>query len=531
MVPDREHAVTGGGFGARRSVAIGVLLLAAAGSARIPLRAERPATDEPADAFGYTLLDDGDPRCAFEFVEIEGSGDAVWLEASGNAPAADEGGAVVMLVEPFELYGRVLDGLIVSSNGYLSAGSSLADEDGGDFSNDPRLPAVPDNPPAHPARLMVYHDDLTGHLTAGAIYTRHFASCPRPSASLGAEPCTVVQWTDWSDAAGREPFDAQAVLYHRSFSVVYQLRPGAEPLVGGTVGIQDARATSAVQYRPPDAAFSNGAICFFEPRFPPDGAAADLELTKTDKIGVVSRGEQVVYAVAVVNHGPSPVSEALVIDRLPETLTACLWSCEASEGSWCAADGAGDIEDAVRVAAGGWVDYRLSCETRPGLAPVANTASVSILDGTVDSTPQNDSATDVDRLVNLPPECSSATVVTGSSRSDDRRSLPFTVRGVRDPDGDPVSVSIEQVLYAGTTADGAARTAGAGCEPAPSARRRLSPTDGAGAGDRLYHIQFRAEDGRGGVCTAWLLVRSVSPRGSTSTRDGEVASYEACVVP
>ncbi len=389
--------------GTRALLQLAIALLAGELFAEQTLAA-RSARPPDADRFGYLLFDQDAVECGFDFVDIAASGEAVWFSASGAVSAEDDGGAVIVLGEAFEFYGEPVTSLVMSTNGYVAAASTLAAEDGGDFSNDERLPAIPDNVIGTPARLMAYHDDLSGFGTGGAAYSQYFVDCPRPSEARGAEACTVLQWSDWGDSTGGDPFHAQVVLYHSSFEIAFQIRPGATPLSGGTIGIQDARADSASQYRDTGAVLANdAAICLFEPRYPSGGPAADLEISKTDKVEAAAPGEELVYAVAVINHGPSPVAGVTVRDRLPTSLLNCTWTCLSSDGSVCTASGSGDIDDLVDLDPAGWVDYRLTCET--GATVVVNTATVSLPAGVADPVPQNNLATDVDNLPQRPADC------------------------------------------------------------------------------------------------------------------------------
>ena len=381
-----------------------LVLVALALGAALPVAAQSGRPDVPSilDPYGYLVVDQQDPRCAFDFVDISVGGDPVQFSGGGADPE-DEGGALVVLDDAFELYGAAVTSFVVSANGYLAVASSLADEDGGDFSNDARLPAIPDNPPASPARLLPYHDDLTGSPAGGAASSRHFADCPRPSEALGSEACTVVQWSDWSSSPVGEPFALQAILYHQSFQIAFQIRPGPSGLAGGTIGIQNAAARLASQYGGPGLVLAaDTAVCFFDPRHPPGGPVADLMLIKTDKVDEVNAGETLIYAVSVVNRGPSPVSGASVTDLLPAALADCSWTCEASAGSSCTAGGSGDIDDTVDVAPAGWVDYTLVCDAGQSDTRIANTPSVSAPPGVRDPDLDNDSATDVDVIVPRP---------------------------------------------------------------------------------------------------------------------------------
>jgi uncharacterized repeat protein (TIGR01451 family) len=355
----------------------------------------RLAAREDHDPRGYLVLDSSDSRCTFAFVDIAIGGEALAFVGAGSDPD-DDGGAYLALEEPFELYGAAVAGLVVSTNGYLAAASSLGLDDGGDFSNDARLPAIPDNAPAIPARLLAFHAELAG----GSAASAHFAVCPRPSDALPGEGCTIVQWTGFTSPDAIDPFTLQAVLYHHSFEVAFLIRPGADGLRGGTIGIQDGEAVSAAQYAAPDRELATDiAVCLFDPRYPPGGPVADLEMINTDAVDVVDAGQDMVYAVSVINRGPSPVAGARVIDLVPSTLVDCTWTCQASPGSNCTEAGSSSIDDTVAIAPAGWVDYTLSCNAAQSETSIVHTASVSGPAGVTDPDPTNDASTDVDRVV------------------------------------------------------------------------------------------------------------------------------------
>ncbi len=349
------------------------------------------------DAYGYQLFDHGDAECAYQFVDIAGSGTPVTLTASGGDPARDDGGGVVALSQSFELYGEALSSLVMSSNGYLGAASSLADEAGGDFSNDAMLPAIPDQDPSVIARVMAFHDELSGEATGGIARSEHFAVCPRASGTIAGEACTVLQWSGWGFLALPGTFDFQAVLYHTSFAIALQIDLGGLAHGAATLGIQSFDAEQALQYLPPAALTGTTAICLFEPRFPHGGLEADLSITKTDKTDSLVGETEVTYEIVARNAGPSPVTGATVSDPVVAPLENCTWTCVASAGSVCTASGTGSILDAADLLAGGWAAYTLTCDIAAGAAgSVSNTATIAAPVGVTDPDPANDFAGDVD---------------------------------------------------------------------------------------------------------------------------------------
>jgi uncharacterized repeat protein (TIGR01451 family) len=361
----------------------------------LPASAQLRPNTPSRDAFGHTLFDQDDAECGFEYLDIASTGTPVTFTPSGGATGDDDGGAVIALSLPFELYGRSVTTVVMSSNGYVAAATSLASESGGDFSND-ALPAVPDQAPGVPGRIMAYHDDLSGFDTAGTAWHEHFAVCPRSSEALGTEPCTVFQWSDWSFPGGGDLFDLQAVIYHDTFEVVVQIRPGAVSLTGGTTGIQDLTATHGVEYHPEGVLTADAAVCVFEPRFPPGGPSADLEVSKNDKLDAVTPEEEVIYEIGVLNRGPSPVAGAQVSDVVPPTLVGCEWTCVSSGGSFCGLAGTADIDDSVDLLSGGWADYVLVCNAATTPGTVENTVTATPPPPVTEPDPSDNTSTDLD---------------------------------------------------------------------------------------------------------------------------------------
>lgn len=245
--------------------------LAALAALPVLAGAQREAPAAP-DAWGYTARTSPDPACPFQYVDLALSGTALTLVAAGDdAPAADDGGAELALAAPFEFYGEAASTLVASSNGYLALGAGLADEDGGHWRSDCPLPAIPDNARARFARIFALAGDLAQG-SSGQLLAEHFGQCPRPSATGLAEPCTIVQWRNWTRLGQTDALDFQAVLYHGSWQVALQYQALPVP-AGYTVGLQDGGAGSALAVScgeaPPVPAA--GAVCLFDPRFQPIG--------------------------------------------------------------------------------------------------------------------------------------------------------------------------------------------------------------------------------------------------------------------
>ena len=360
------------------------------------------------DGHGYLAWDQSSPICAAAFSDISATGTIITFTAVGSDPTLDEGGAVITLVEPFELYGTPITSLVVSTNGYLAAAGDLTADAGGDFSNDCPLPAVPEEGPSTTLRIAVLHDDLDGTSPGppapGGIAThQYFPSCPRPSDALGAESCTIVQWSDWRVIGSSATFDIQSVLYHQSFETAiqfsgddYTARPKTGDPHGATIGLQNPSAgiglTAACDLR--SHTMAGSAFCLFDPRFPP--AIADLWAELDEKVDLVTPGGQLEYTLTAVNPGPGIAGGTSVSLSLPPEITDCAWSCTATPGSTCTATGSGlPFSDTVNLQADAAAYYELLCDLDPSAAggTVVATATVGVPAGFHDPDLTNNIAT------------------------------------------------------------------------------------------------------------------------------------------
>jgi hypothetical protein len=233
------------------------------------------------DSYGYRAFDSHGSQCSYNYVDASTGSLLSLTAASGAAPASDDGGAVVNLAAPFQLYGISGNALVASSNGYLAAAPDLASEDGGDFSGDCPLPAIADNPAASQTRIYAYHADLDGAPNAGSMYAQYFAACPRAGEFGIAEACTVVQWQNWALRNQSGVLNMQAVLYHTTFEIALQYQTLDASLgSAATIGTQSNNAISGNAYSCPQPTCPTCrkrgrlltpamAVCFFDPRYMP----------------------------------------------------------------------------------------------------------------------------------------------------------------------------------------------------------------------------------------------------------------------
>jgi hypothetical protein len=103
--------------------------------------------------------------------------------------------------------------------------------------------------------------------------------------------------------------------------------------------------------------------------------------------------------------------------------------------------------------------------------------------------------------VNAPPDCSAARASLAVLWPPNGKMVPVSVRGVTDPDGDPVTVRVTSVRQDEPLSGKGANASGIG-----TATVRLR-ADRAGGGDgRVYHLSFTAEDPLGASCTGEATV-------------------------
>ena len=105
-----------------------------------------------------------------------------------------------------------------------------------------------------------------------------------------------------------------------------------------------------------------------------------------------------------------------------------------------------------------------------------------------------------------PPDCTAAAPALAEPWPPNHDFRQTLIEGVTDPDGDPIMITITEVFQdepldgpgSGNTCPDAA---GVGTDVA------LLRAERSGGGDgRVYHVTFRAEDGRGGECTGTVEV-------------------------
>lgn len=126
---------------------------------------------------------------------------------------------------------------------------------------------------------------------------------------------------------------------------------------------------------------------------------ADISVTLTDGLQVVTAGQTVRWTLTVNNVGINGLAGVLVTTALSSNLSQITWTCRATTGSQCTSDGFGQLTDSINISSRGNVSYRLTATVAPdATGSVSVSVSAAMPAGYVDLTPDNNRATDTDTV-------------------------------------------------------------------------------------------------------------------------------------
>ena len=203
-------------------------------AASLPTNANA-ATGGP-DAAGYVFADQDD-GAVYNYVDITGTGTLV--------VNADDGNSAVALGAPFTIYGQVITDIAVSSNGFITDVLSTAT----DFDNDCPLPDAPSSGAGF-FRIAGLHDDLvTTTAIGGGTYYQYFDAAQ--AAAIGfpgtTDGVSIVQWTG-EHFTSDTPVDAEVVLFHDDGTILSMVAVDGDGGEFATMGIQNADASTGLNY-------------------------------------------------------------------------------------------------------------------------------------------------------------------------------------------------------------------------------------------------------------------------------------------
>ena len=146
-------------------------------------------------------------------------------------------------------------------------------------------------------------------------------------------------------------------------------------------------------------ASTGGSTNYHEIRNISAAVPADLAVTKTDGQTSVIPGNPITYTVTAINNGPNDVTNAVLDDAVPSSITGVTWTATASPGSSCGQySGSGNnISTTVNLLNGGNAIFTINGTVSQTInGPITNTATISPPVNISDSNPNNNSATDTD---------------------------------------------------------------------------------------------------------------------------------------
>jgi hypothetical protein len=128
---------------------------------------------------------------------------------------------------------------------------------------------------------------------------------------------------------------------------------------------------------------------------------------------------------------------------------------------------------------------------------------------------------------NQPPNCNGATPSISTIWPPNHKMINVTIQGVTDPDGDPVTINIDQIKQDEPTdglGDGHTCPDGAGIGTS-TAQLRAERSASLGGNGRVYTIYFTASDGQGGYCRGSVTVGV--PRSSNRSFVNDGANFDS----
>ena len=131
---------------------------------------------------------------------------------------------------------------------------------------------------------------------------------------------------------------------------------------------------------------------------------------------------------------------------------------------------------------------------------------------------------------NQPPNCNGATPSISTIWPPNHKMINVTIQGVTDPDGDPVTINIDQIKQDEPTdglGDGHTCPDGAGIGTS-TAQLRAERSASMGGNGRVYTIYFTASDGQGGTCQGSVTVGVPRSSNRSFVNDGAYFDSTQC---
>jgi uncharacterized repeat protein (TIGR01451 family) len=174
-------------------------------------------------------------------------------------------------------------------------------------------------------------------------------------------------------------------------------------------------------------------------------ATADLGITLTDGVTMVTPGSSVIYTISVSNYGPDEAASSKASVIFPSSLT-CNWICGRGGGG-CTSGGTGDIADTINLGEGTSVTYVAKCKISVAASEdVFVGASIEPSTFAVDPDGRNNRVTDRNATRPLLPP-----IGHKIQTSDTLANIDWRVVWINSRNSSPVSTLVTDVIPAGTT--------------------------------------------------------------------------------
>jgi uncharacterized repeat protein (TIGR01451 family) len=268
------------------------------------------------------------------------------------------------------------------------------------------LPAGPSG-----ADLTITNTNGLGALTSGAIVTYTLVASnigPAPANGAVVTSPAVPGLTGLAvscAASGGAICPASPTLAQIQAGLAIPTLPAGGSVtftVTARVTAESGTVTSTATVAPPagvaDPVPANNSASDTDP-VGPAVVEADLAVSKSNGVTMLTPGQATTYTIVVTNAGPSTAAGATVTDTAPAGLIFGPWTCSASAGSSCPAAGSGNLAAAVTLIAGGSATFTLNATVAPWASgSLTNTATVASPAGARDPNSANNTAADTDTI-------------------------------------------------------------------------------------------------------------------------------------
>ncbi len=306
------------------------------------------------------------------------------------------------------------------------------------------------------------------------------------------------------------------------FSLSGQIDPGASGTLSNTASLQMPGDVS-------DPDTSNNSASDDDTVLVP---TADLGISKSDGVTVATPGRQITYTLEVVNEGPSDLQGALVTDSLAADLS-CRWTCLGSGGALCAAGPtSGDLNDSPDLPVASRATYTAICDiASTASGALANTAYVSVPDGTVDPRLLNNSASDLDTVLlgEADLHISKSDGLTAATPGD---AIVYTLVVGNDGPSDVLGAQVSDLLPAGLDCSWSCLADGAStCSAGPIHGNLVDHADLPAGSSVTYSAQCTIDAGAGGTLSNTATVMPPANVVDPNPSDNSATDGDTVLVP